>query len=126
MDRVLNIGDEVLVFKYISEWGINQDYFNFKRGKVLEKELSKDLAYHGSSWNVLCYKVIGDDGRIYFGNYGRPIIHDSFFMVGEDYINYLNRMINKNLEKIQMIDKENKKIQNIIDSFDNNKVYKKK
>lgn len=27
MDKVLNIGDEVLVFRYIREWGINQDEF---------------------------------------------------------------------------------------------------
>ena len=89
MERQLNIGDKVLIFNYISSWGINQNYSRFKEGVVIEKKLSDDLSQHGSPWEVMNYRVLGEDGFKYFGNYIEPVLGDSFFMTREDYLNHL-------------------------------------
>lgn len=36
MVKVLNTGDEILVFKYIREWGINQDDGHYISGSVVK------------------------------------------------------------------------------------------
>lgn len=107
MDKVLNIGDEVLVFRYIWEWGINQDHEHYIRGNVIKSEMSDDLSYHGSPWCVMNYTVLGEDGIEYFGNYKHPTLGNSFFMAYEDYIHYLERKIANNQEKILEINEEN-------------------
>ena len=116
MDEKLNIGDEVLIFKYIREWGINQDYEHYTRGNVVKSEISDDLSYHGSPWCVMNYTVLGENGTLYFGNYKHPSLGNCFFMTQEDYIHYLERKIANNQEKILEINKENKKIQQMIES----------
>ena len=116
MDEELNIGDEVLIFRYIREWGINQDYEHYTRGNVVKSEISDDLSYHGSPWCVMNYTVLGENGTLYFGNYKHPSLGNSFFMTQEDYIHYLERKIANNQEKILEINKENKKIQQMIES----------
>lgn len=122
MDRVLNIGDEVLIFRYIREWGINQDDECFIRGHVIKSEMSDALSYHGSSWYVMNYTVLGEDGKKYFGNYKEATIGNSFFMTQVDYIHYLERKIVVNQEKISKIDEENKKIQKMIENVQNKKI----
>ena len=92
-EEVLNVGDEVLIFKYIQEWGINQDYEHYIKGYIVKRKMSDDLSYHGSTWNVINYIVIGEDGKEYFGNYKIPTLGNSFFMTQEDYIYYLKRKI---------------------------------
>ena len=119
MDKVLNIVDEVLVFKYIREWGLNQDYEHYVRGNVVKSEMSDDLSYHGSPWCVMNYTVLGDDGIQYFGNYKHPTLGNSFFMTQEDYIHYLERKIANNQEKMLEINKENQNIQQMIESVKN-------
>ena len=116
MDETLNIGDEVLIFKYIREWGINQDDEHYIKGIVLKSKMSDDLSYHGSPWCVMNYTVLGEDGKEYFGNYRNPNLGDSFFMTQVDYINYLERKIARNEEKILEINKKNKKIQKMIEN----------
>ena len=105
MDRELNIGDKVLIFNYISQRGINQNYNRFIEGIVIHKELSDDLSQHGSPWEVMNYRVLGEDGKKYFGNYIDPVLGDSFFMTREDYINHLRH--EKNILKVL---KENENI----------------
>ena len=120
MNEKLNIGDEVLIFRYIRYirgWGINQDYEHYTRGIVVKSEMSDDLSYHGSPWNVINYTVLGEDGTLYFGNYKHPTLGDSFFMTQEDYIHYLERKIANNQEKILDINEENQKIQQMIENL---------
>ena len=114
MNKELNIGDEVLLFRYIREWGINQDYERYIRGKVIKSEISDDLSYHGSPWCVMNYTVLGEDGKEYFGNYKHPTLGNSFFMTQEDYIHYLGRKIANNQEKILEINEENQRIESMI------------
>lgn len=116
MDEELNIGDEVLIFRYIRGWGINQDYEHYTRGNVVKSEISDDLSYHGSPWCVMNYTVLGEDGTLYFGNYKHPTLGNSFFMTQEDYIHYLERKIANNQEKILKIDEENQKIRAMIEN----------
>ena len=116
-EEVLNVGEEVLIFKYIREWGINQDYEHYIRGYIVKRKMSDDLSHHGSTWNVMNYIVIGEDGKEYFGNYKRPTLGDSFFMTQEDYIDYLERKIARNQEKILEINKKNQEIQKAIENI---------
>lgn len=117
MDKELNIGDEVLVFKYITEWGLHQDYEHFIKGIIVKSEISDDLSYHGSPWYKMNYTVLGEDGKKYFGNYKHPHLGNSFFMTKEDYIYYLKNKLINNKEKILEITTENKKIQEMINSI---------
>lgn len=110
MDKVLNVGDEVLIFEYIREWGIDQDDEHYIRGNVVKSEMSDDLSYHGSPWHVMNYTVLGEDGNLYFGNYEHPILGNSFFMTQEDYIRYLEGKIDNNQKKILEINEENQQI----------------
>ena len=120
-EEVLNIGDEVLIFKYIREWGIDQDYKHYIKGYVINRKMSDDLSYHGSPWSVMNYTVIGEDGKDYFGNYKKPTLGDSFFMIQEDYVRYLEREIRGNQEKILEINKENQTLQKMIENVKNEK-----
>lgn len=115
-EEVLNIGDEVLIFKYIREWGIDQDYKHYIRGYIIKRKMSDDLSYHGSPWNVMNYTVIGEDSKEYFGNYKDPVLGDSFFMTQEDYVRYLEREIRGNQEKILEINKKNQALQKMIEN----------
>ena len=119
--EVLNFGDEVLIFKYIREWGINQDYEHYIKGYIVKRKMSDDLSHHGSPWNVMNYTVIGEDGKEYFGNYKNPILGNSFFMTQEDYIYYLKRKITRNKEKILEINKKNQEIQKMIENVQTEK-----
>lgn len=116
MDKVLNIGDEVLIFRYICEWGINQDYECFIKGIVVKSEMSDDLSYHGSPRYVMNYYVLGEDGREYFGNYKKPTLGDSFFMTRWDYIDYLENEMAINYKEILEINEKNRKIQEMIEN----------
>ena len=120
MNKELNIGDEVLIFKYIPEWGLHQDYEHFIRGFVVKSENLDDLSYHGSPWYKMNYIVLGEDEKIYFGNYQLPHLGNSFFMTDEDYIYYLKNKLKNNKEKILEITTENKKIQEMINSIEIN------
>ena len=116
MNKELNIGEEVLIFRYIPEWGINQDFENYIIGNIVKSEMSADLSYHGSPWCIMNYTVLGEDGKEYFGNYMTPNIGNSFFMTREDYIHYLKRKIASNQEKILKINEENKRIKEMIEN----------
>lgn len=116
MDKELNVGDEVLIFNYIREWGINQDDEHYIKGSIVKSEMSDDLSYHGSPWYVINYTVLGEDGTIYFGNYKYPTLGNSFFMTQEDYIHYLERKIANNQEKILELNKENQKNKAMIEN----------
>ena len=94
--KIYDNGTEVLIFKYIREWGIDQDYNHYKKGKIIKSEISEDLSYHGSSWHVVKYTVLSEDGIEYYGNYGRPTIGNCFIMTRIDYMLY--RLLKKALD----------------------------
>ena len=116
MNKELNIGEEVLIFRYIPEWGLNQDFEHYIIGNVIKRKMADDLSYHGSSWCVANYTVLGEDGKEYFGNYMTPTLGNSFFMTQEDYIHYLERKIENNHQKILDINKENQRIKKMIEN----------
>lgn len=96
MEKILENGTKVLVFEYIHEWGLNQDMEHYIRGTIIQSEMSEDLSYHGSPWNVINYTVLGEDGYEYFGNYGEHVLGNSFYLTEEDYIHYLNSKLKEN------------------------------
>ena len=114
MEKALENGTEVLIFKHVYICGLDQYIEQYIRGIVIKSELSRDLSYHGSPWYVINYTVLGEDGVEYFGNYLRPTLGNSFFMTEEDYVYYLNDKIASNEEKILKIKNENQKIEKII------------
>ena len=117
MNKELNIGEEVLIFRYIPEWGLNQDFEHYIIGNVVKSETSSNLSYHGSPWCTMNYTVLGEDGKKYFGNYINPTLGNSFFMKQEDYIYCLERKIANSQEKISKINEENQRIKKMIETI---------
>ena len=114
MEKILENGTEVLILNYISGWGLNQDIEHYIRGIIVKSEISDDLSYHGSPWNVIYYTVLGEDEKEYFGNYGHHTLGNSFFMTEDDYVAFLNRKISLNEERILEVEIENKKLKEMI------------
>lgn len=114
MDKVLNIDDEVLIFRY---FGKQLDYEHFLKGKITNSKMSDDLSHHGSPWYVRYYTVLGEDGVEYFGQYMHSTLNDYLFMTKDDYLDYLKRKVAYNQDRIKEIKGQNKKIQNIIDNL---------
>ncbi len=110
MENKLNIGDEVLIFRYIPEWGPRQDYERYIKGQVINRKDDYLSVLHGSDWNVVNYTVVGEDDRTYYGNYIMPRVGNSFFMKVEDYERYLESTITKNENKINELQESNNKL----------------
>jgi len=114
--KIIPNGVEVLIFKYIREWGPNQDDENYIIGTIQSSEISDDLSYHGSPWYEQIYEVLGEDGKIYRGNYGRVLIGNCFFRTREDHISVLKRRINNNEQEIlKLKEKNNEYLKKIIE-----------
>ena len=107
MEKILSNGTEVLIFKYISAWGPNQDDENYIIGTIQSSKKSNDLSIHGSSYTVQVYEVLGNDGRIYIGTYGSGLIGNSFFRTLEDHIKALKSKISRNEEQIMKLEVKN-------------------
>ena len=119
---ILKDGTKVLIFHRCE---IEKDYIDeYIQGKVIKSELSHDLSNHGSPWYVINYTVLGEDGKNYFGNYGRPTLGDYFFMTTSDYKNYL-KMISAEkefeIEKLKIKTEALKEILSIIDKCSDTK-----
>ena len=116
-------GTDVLIFNYVPYWKKEQNYDSYIRGKIIDSELSDDLSYHGSSWQVVNYTVLGEDGNKYYGNYKDPVIGDSFFMTDEDYITFLKGKIKSNEDVMLKMYEDNKRIKEMIENvkrYENN------
>ena len=124
MEKIIENGTEVLIFKYTSGCGLNQDMKHYIRGTIIKSVMSEDLSYHGSPWNVINYTVLGEDEIEYFGNYGNHTLGNSFFMTEEDYICYLNRKIKHNKEKIIEIENENSELEELIKNTKTKEIHK--
>lgn len=93
MNNKITEGMEVLIFRYIPEWGYNQDNEHYIIGTVLKKEKYDDVSCHDNSWQKQVYTVLGEDGEVYTGNYGMGLVGNSFFRTREDQIKFLRRNI---------------------------------
>ena len=91
MNNKITEGMEVLIFRYIPEWGYNQDNEHYIIGTVLKKEKYDDVSCHDNSWQKQVYTVLGEDGEVYIGNYGMGLVGNSFFRTREDQIKFLRR-----------------------------------
>ena len=104
-------GTEVLIFKYIPQLEYNQDMVHFIRGKIISSNISDGL--------IVNYVAVGEDGKIYFSNYGNLTSNCSFFMIEEDYIAYLKSKILSNEKIIVNLEDQNRKIKLMIDNVKN-------
>lgn len=86
------------------------------KGTIIDSYLSDDLSYHGSSMYEVIYVVLGEDNNIYKGVYGRCIssISDYYFKTEKDYLLYLKGIIKHNIDRIDLLKKENNNISNVI------------
>lgn len=105
--KIIPNGTEVLIFKYVREWGPNQDDENYIVGKVQTSKTSDDLSYHGSPRYEQIYEVLGENGNIYVGSYGTGIIGNSYFRTTDDHISFLKNRIADNEQEILRIQEKN-------------------
>lgn len=108
-------GTEVLIFKYIPEWGINQDITHFIRGKII----TSDVVSYPFGNTIIEYTVLDEDNNEYFGNYKTPYGGNSFFLTEEDYIRCLENKINVNKDEQQKLEEKNHEYEQIINSLQN-------
>ena len=115
MNNKITEGMEVLIFKYIPEWGYNQDNEHYIVGTVLKKEKYDDVSCHNNSWQKQVYTVLGEDGEVYTGNYGMGSVGNSFFRTKEDQIKFLKRNIAINNANIFILQHRNSEYNKQID-----------
>lgn len=115
MNNKITEGMEVLIFRYIPEWGYNQDNEHHIIGTVLKKEKYDDVSCHDNSWQKQVYTVLGEDGEVYIGNYGMGLVGNSFFRTREDQIKFLRRNIAINNANIFILQHRNSEYNKQID-----------
>ena len=115
MNNKITEGMEVLIFRYIPEWGYNQDNEHYIIGTVLKKEKYDDVSCHDNSWQKQVYIVLGEDGEVYIGNYGMGLVGNSFFRTREDQIKFLRRNIAINNANIFILQHRNSEYNKQID-----------
>ena len=115
MNNKITEGMEVLIFRYIPEWGYNQDNEHYIIGTVLKKEKYDDVSCHDNSWQKQVYTVLGEDGEVYIGNYGMGLVGNSFFRTREDQIKFLRRNIAINNANIFILQHRNSEYNKQID-----------
>ena len=115
MNNKITEGMEVLIFRYIPEWGYNQDNEHYIIGTVLKKEKYDDVSCHDNSWQKQVYTVLGEDGEVYIGNYGMGLVGNSFFRTREDQIKFLRRNIAINNADIFILQHRNSEYNKQID-----------
>jgi len=113
------IGDEILVFeKYRNLKEL--DSKNYIKGVITECLVSKELSNHGYEIDIDLYKVIGENGKTYFGTYknSTAVVEYVYLLTMEDYISYLTKIKNENIVKIKSILDYNKRIDIFIEEHD--------
>ena len=108
-EKIIENGTEVLVF---SKYG-NPTMPKLK-GIIVNSKDSGDLSQHGSPWSLQVYFVLGDDRITYFGTYGGSVIGDYYFRTKQNYIDYLNRLINGNNRAIIDLENKNKELRELM------------
>ena len=110
-ENIIATGTEVYVF---NKYGYETKPQT--KGVIVRSKDSGDLSVHGSSWSVQVYEVLGEDGIKYFGVYGKSFLYDNYFRTKENYINYLNGLINHNNEEIDKLKEKNSELEELIAS----------
>lgn len=107
MKKIVPNGTQVLIFKYVREWGSNQDNEHFISGIITSSKESEDLSYHGSPYFEQIYKVLGEDGKEYYGTYGNGLVGNAFFRTIADHTAYLESVISRNNQQIENLENKN-------------------
>lgn len=106
MGKVITKGTEVLIFRYLKQFGPIQNEENYIIGTVQSVKVVDNVSKNGIS-SVPVYEVLGNDGKIYTGAYGAGLVGNSFFRTREDHIENLKRKIARNDESILKLQKKN-------------------
>ena len=117
MNRIIPNGTEVLIFYYNEGLGPNQDVFRFIKGIVESSETIEIPTMHGSPWDEVLYKVLGEDNNIYYGNYGSHITGNYYFRTAEDHIIHLKNRIKNNCDTINNLDLQNSKLYDLMEDL---------
>ena len=110
-ENIIANGTEVYVF---SRYGYETKPQT--KGVIVRSKDSGDLSEHGSPWSEQVYEVLGEDGIKYFGVHGNNFLYDNYFRTKENYINYLNRLINHNNDEIDKLKEKNSELEQLIAS----------
>ena len=108
-ENIIATGTEVYVFNRYGHETKPQT-----KGVIVRRKDSGDLSEHGSPWSVQVYEVLGEDGIKYFGVHGNNFLYDNYFRTKENYINYLNRLINHNNDEIDKLKEQNSELEQLI------------
>ena len=107
-EKIIPNKTEVLIF---SKYGHKTK--PIMKGIIVNSKDSGDLSVHGSSWSVQIYEVLGDDGVKYFGTQ-EDGFYDYYFRTRENYVDYLNQLINHNNDEINKLKEKNKELKELI------------
>ena len=121
MDKIIPYGTEVLIFEYNPARGLDQKEDIYIMGVVCDSKIVQEDVIHGSSWESVTYEVLGEDGKIYSGNYNNHIRGDFYFRTIEDHISKIKSKVASNFEKVKKVNQENLELFDAID-----KLYSKK
>ena len=114
MNKDIPIGTEVLIFKYNSSLGPNQDEEHFIKGRIENSEIREETTMHGSPWNIRYYKVLGEDNNTYYGTYDMGLSGYYYFRSIEDHINHIRNTIKSNNKKINELNEKNLELCDLI------------
>ena len=117
MKNIIPNNTEVLIFNSHMDFDSQLDA-TLIEGRIISSYESDDLSQHGSPWTEQIYSVQGEDGKIYKGTYGSPIIGSHYFMTIEDFKKNIVNRIQYNNEVIKDLQIKNKEYLNIIEKFD--------
>lgn len=114
MEKIIPNGTKVLIFEYNATLGVYQNENKFIKGTVCDSETVEEQTMHGSPWCVTVYKVLGEDGKCYIGNYDSRISGKHYFRTIEDHIVHLTKQIKNNCAKINQLNNKNCQLYELI------------
>ena len=83
MKNEFKLGTDVNIFRYT-----NKDEINIMHGIIISTS-NNNLSYHGEPINT--YKVLGDNGKIYFGSNDDSYINYDYCFKTEDKVKVLKK-----------------------------------
>ena len=119
MDKIIPNGKRVLIYNYDPKNGNEKKANTVNMGIIMDSELSEPYNFEELPWYerintdenqgpffFRLYKVLGDDGKEYYGAYNCGITGDSFFITLEDRINEIKEILKEKNELIQKLELE--------------------
>ena len=119
-EKVYENGTEVFIFKYVLGRK-KQDTKNYIMGTIVSSEESKDVSLCKGPEYVINYLVLGEDQKLYYGNMGKHVLGDYFFMTRELYNSHIEEIILENEKEKQIIDLDTEKWKKIKEAINSNK-----